>query len=137
MTMGTYYSQSRQVVSQGAILSWPLPPLPWLSLNVWVPLSAPPRSSVQRPSMQFYTRPHLSVNLSVPFLPGDVRPPAPSDPVAPQAYNPAVTRDVPACCPVREPQRPGSYVFVFFFLIYSLVLVEHILQQVLRKGASF
>lgn len=40
----------------------------WLSLTIWVTLPTPPSSSVQKPSIQFYTRPHLSVNLSVPFF---------------------------------------------------------------------
>jgi hypothetical protein len=60
------------MVSGDVILCWSLCLFAWLSLTVWVTLPTPSSSSVQRPSIQFYTRPHLSVNLSVPFFPRDI-----------------------------------------------------------------
>ena len=119
--MGKYYSQLSWVVSQDVILPWPLLPLAWRSLNVCMTLPTPSSSSVQRPSIQFYTRPHLSVILSIPFFPGDIppgviHPPGPSDPGAFQAYSTAVTRGSLCCCPEHEPLYPGSHIFIFLDL---------------------
>lgn len=92
----------------------------WLSLTIWVTLPTPPSSSVQKPSIQFYTRPHLSVNLSVPFFSWAI-PPGPTHPTAQPGLNAAHASDPafngsPYPHPLLLEQEPLSQVLSSSFL---------------------
>ena len=106
--------------------SLPIPAsLWWPSLTVWVTLPTTPSSSVQKPSIQFYTLPHLSINLSVLFFFKSCPPPSRSYP----SYCPTPTQECPRLQPssrqgpppaavLSKSMSPKLYVFVIPHLFF-------------------